>query len=220
MTSFLRKPVLPRLQREGPIHAFTVCVNYSDYLKITLPLNRKYFQTFVVVTEESDTQTIELARHYDCTIIQVDAGLKKADGATFNLSGMVYEAQKFLHSTYPHDWICKLDADVAVNEKFLALNTAALDARAIYGASREIFEKVTDTHGVLGIHESDCILGFFQLYWDKTKYYPKWSNNCSECDMNFMRHFTRRFTLKDLVCRHFGPTCTNWDGRVSDTWST
>ena len=218
MTSFLRKSVVPPLQREGPIHAFTVCVNYSDYLAVTLPKNRKYFKTFYIVTEESDIQTIELAHANDCTLIFVDAGLKTAESATFNLSGFVFEAQKVIHRAHPHDWICKLDADIVVNEKIMTLNTAKLDARAIYGAIREIYEKPTDTHGALGVHDPECILGFFQLYWDKTKFYPKWSKNCSKCDIDFMKQFTRRFTFKNIICQHYGPTNTNWDGRVSETW--
>ena len=62
------------------------------------------------------------------------------------------------------------------------------------------------------------IVGFFQLYCDKTKYYPYWSNNCSQCDLDFKNKFDKNnlLILDCLECYHFGEKDINWNGRITD----
>ncbi len=46
-----------------PINGVTVCVDYSDYLSLTLEYNRHHFDNFAVVTASSDRATKELAKN-------------------------------------------------------------------------------------------------------------------------------------------------------------
>lgn len=217
MSSLLRTHQ-SRLRREGEYIGFTVCIQYADYLSSTLPFNRKFFKKFYIVTEAEDTATIDLAKKYDCTILFTR--LKTASGAIFNKSGMVYEAQKIIHATHPGDWIVILDADIALDTTFEKVKTADLDAHALYGMQRCIFETKDDLeHSRAVIRTTKNIDGYFQMYWNKAKYYPKWSRDCSECDTVFSHMFSIHHQLKQTKCSHLGPTHINWNGRVSETWA-
>jgi hypothetical protein len=66
--------------------------------------------------------------------------------------------------------------------------------------------------------ERDAVSGYFQLYYDKTKYYAPFSINCENCDIDFAKLFEDQVMLKDAHISHFGPICTNWNGRTSSEW--
>ncbi len=43
-----------------------VCVDYSDYLALTLPYNRHHFDEVLVITTSTDVITREVAKANDC----------------------------------------------------------------------------------------------------------------------------------------------------------
>lgn len=200
--------------------ALTICVNYSDFLAETLPQNRKFFKQFYVVTEEADTQTVEICKQYECTILFTTKTHEK--GAKFNRAGLLHDAQKRVHRKHPDDWICILDSDIFLPDSFGALDANILPKSNIYGIPRHVYKTKADYLTQQNVEpnnsDNDSICGYFQLYWLKFLYYEPWSKDCSGSDMIFMRLFKRRIKFQDFHCVHFGLTGVNWEGRVSEKW--
>lgn len=198
-----------------------LCIDYSDFLAETLPHNRPLFTKFYVITERRDTKTVEIASANDCILLYTSK--THENGSSFNYSGIMYEAQKYIHPLYPSSWIVKLDADIYVPDSIwsdIAITT--LNKNGIYGLTRHVYNTMDDYKSgcISCIDKGDLgVVGYFQLYWNKRKYYPKWSKNCSACDLAFMRHFSIQQTFP-FICLHFGEKRTNWDGRVSESWVT
>jgi hypothetical protein len=109
------------------MNALTACVNFHDYLAITLPRNRRFFERFTVVTDWDDRATrcmIEAernkARHYlglACTT----AFYQK--GCSFNRGAAISEVlQAEYGSTFSFVdqsvWVCLLDADIVIHPDF------------------------------------------------------------------------------------------------------
>ena len=98
-----------------PINGVTVCVDYTDYLELTLPYNRHHFDRFVVVTTRSDRATRELAKKHRCDIVQTQEIY--ADGAHFNkwsAAAQGFDALSIseVQSTKSGNWCVYLDADI------------------------------------------------------------------------------------------------------------
>lgn len=201
----------------------TVCINYSDFLKRTLAENRKYFADYYLVTEEADKETIAVGEAHACKIILFSE--KNARGAKFNKSGMVLAAQKIAHEEHPEKWICLLDADILLGSDMAELDVSKLDKVAIYGANRKLYETQKDYESgkaKLIVEKIKDPIGFFQLYWAKSKFklYRPWSYSCAECDMDFMRAFDRKIKLEHPTCYHLGFMECNWNGRVTEKWTS
>lgn len=98
-----------------PINGVTVCVDYSDYLRLTLRYNRHHFDKFVVVTASSDKTTKDLAKSYGCTIVQTQAVY--ANGAHFNkwsaaAAGFDAISIPEVQNTKSGSWYVYIDADI------------------------------------------------------------------------------------------------------------
>lgn len=89
------------------LEAVTVCVNYSDFLAYTLPINKTIFNSMVVVTSPEDTDTQRLCNYHNVQCIKTKAFYD--DGASFNKAKGINEGLDFLHK---RDWVCHIDADV------------------------------------------------------------------------------------------------------------
>lgn len=95
------------------MNAIIVCVDYWDYLSITLPINIRYFNNVTIVTDFNDYDLHfkyleNLIKHYNkINIIVTDTFYD--DGAIFNK----WKALEFgLDSVGREGWICHLDADI------------------------------------------------------------------------------------------------------------
>lgn len=197
----------------------TLCVNYSDFLYYTLPANRPYFHDFYVVTVAEDSETRAIAAAHNCKIILSDQ--LYARGAAFNKSGLVRQAQEVAHADHPTAWICMMDADVLIGENALRLELDHLDPSGVYGIQRLMYETQDDFAKKQATHLPEVQLdpvGYFQLYYDKTKYYPEWSNGCEQCDLTFYRLFSVRRMLDSAICYHLGFRRRNWSGRITERW--
>lgn len=100
-----------------PINGVTVCVDYTDYLELTLPYNRHHFNRFVVVTTRSDRATKELAKKHRCDIVQTQ--VMYAEGTHFNKWAAA--AQGFDDISTPEaqdtksgNWCVYIDADIVL----------------------------------------------------------------------------------------------------------
>lgn len=93
------------------IKSLTVCVDYDDFLAITLPRNMRHFSRTLVVTSPADTRTQELARREGAECYVTDAFYR--GGAAFNKGAAVEEAFRVLGRD---GWICVWDADIVMPE--------------------------------------------------------------------------------------------------------
>jgi hypothetical protein len=208
--------------------AITICVNYSDFLSSALPINRPFFHDYYIVTVTSDTKTIELAKEHNCKLIFGDDLIhiyneRHGRNAIFNKSGLCCMAQKQVHQDHPTAWICLMDADVIIGNAILELDLGYLDISALYGLHRLLYETPYDylnniakkAHG----DYSENPLGYFQMYFDKSKYYREWSVDCQMCDVFFHDLFPNRKVLKSPICYHLGFRQLNWQGRITEQWT-
>jgi hypothetical protein len=180
------------------------------------------FDMFVIVTEETDADTIRIAEAHDCFLIITN--LKHAFGAQFNKSAMIVSAQKYLHEKYPEAWMCMLDADIVLPSMFQDTDYTTLDKSSMYGLRRYDFETKEDwlqgkNCKEYPLFDASNIYGYFQLYYDKSKFYPETSNDCRDCDTIFQSLFaTKRELNTEYAVAHLGFPAINWNGRVTERW--
>ena len=177
------------------LESVVVCVDYSDFLEVTLPHNQQYFDNIVVVTSFEDKKTQRLCRHYNIDPVITDAfyegqdPFNKAKGINLGLAHLKY-----------NDWVLHMDADILLPHNFrnnLFINS--LDKTCIYGADRQnvigrkeyekliksssfslqyrdkfVFQKPLLEEGARLIHREFgyCPIGYFQLF--NGSYLKKW----------------------------------------------
>ena len=71
---------------------------------------------------------------------------------------------------------------------------------------------ITDKHDSYSVNDFH---GFFQLYIQSKEYTYLESNCAAECDTLFKNLFptNRRIVIDNLIVKHLGRTCVNWQGR-------
>lgn len=89
------------------IHALTVCVDYSDELRLSLPRWRPLLQSYTIVTDTKDEATAALAEEHGCRLHRTDVFY--ANDAYFNKGAAMEEARKLMPW---EDWIIFVDADI------------------------------------------------------------------------------------------------------------
>ena len=93
--------------RPRRIDAVLVCVGYADYLRVTLPWNRRNFERVVVATTPSDRETQKVCADLNAECVQ--SGSLHHDGAPFNKGRLLNDAYAELEDP---EWVLILDADV------------------------------------------------------------------------------------------------------------
>lgn len=189
----------------------TVCVQYWDFLRQTLPYTKDVAKhVFIMTTPDFEYSDDTIQPEDRVTVLMVDM----YQDAAFNKAGAIRAAQNIVHTNYPDDWILLLDADIIVPGTF----SETLDRQALYGAQRMDYFTPEDFHRQKGLPYPTAMAGYFQLYFDKTKMYKTHSIDASTCDMDFLSLFSTRVVLP-LTVKHLGYPNVNWQGRVSDAWS-
>lgn len=224
----------PRSLKTGGryLEAVTICVNYPDFLEVTLPHNLQYFDNVVVVTSFADKETQQICRHYnidpvitDC-FYETEDPFNKAKGINLGLSHLRY-----------NDWVLHLDADILLPHNFrnnLFMN--ALDKDCIYGMDRQnvigrkeyekliksnefnlqyrdkfIFQKPVLEEGARLVHREFgyCPIGYAQLFhgsylkkWQMK--YPDSQPGAERSDVQFALQWKRenRRLLPSVSCFH------------------
>lgn len=211
------------------LEAVTVCVNYSDFLAVTLPHNKQFFDKYVVVTDTKDEMTRSLCEFYNVTCVQTDVFYQ--DGFSFNKAAGINEGLKELDMDA---WVVHLDADIWLPPLTRTiLEKLDLDEDTIYGIDRmmcpdykswsEFAERPKLTHQgwiyvypdvfPLGIrvaaYKTDGYIpiGFFQLWHPNTsnvKVYPDRHGDIDRSDMLHARNWPRskRGFLPEIICIH------------------
>jgi hypothetical protein len=195
-----------------------VCVNYDDFLEVSLAANRKMFKDYIVVTSPDDKNTQSLCERH-----QVDCRVYDSfyENARFNKSGALNWVQRDLHAKHPDKWVLILDSDIILPPTFPRwFDLRLLDKSKLYGFRRKDFltpEDFISKRGTI-VEEEKCV-GYFQLYYDKRKFYPQFSESASWCDILFKRMFEVEFVSESLYVYHLGEMFANHNGRVSGKWN-
>lgn len=90
------------------LNAILVSVDYTDFLRLTLPWNRRHFDRVMVVTSTADqVNVLPVARENGCQVYATDSFY--CDGANFNKWAAMEEG---LDALGREGWLCIMDADV------------------------------------------------------------------------------------------------------------
>lgn len=121
------------------LEAVTVCINYSDFLRFTLPHNKKFFDKYVIVTSSEDKKTQALCHkhHVKCVTIKKDK-LVELDSKGLAIN-------KGLEHLDKNAWVLHLDGDIWLPPLTRTiLNNYPLQEDCIYGTDRFMCESYED----------------------------------------------------------------------------
>lgn len=126
------------------LEMITSCVNgqfkYSDFLRITLPLNKKHFDNILVVTTLKDIETQSVCRENNVDFYCTDEFF--ANGSKFDCNRAMNAA---LHKLKYKDWIVSASPDIIYQDDFREkLKIEELDSDTMYGTSRLFVDTYKD----------------------------------------------------------------------------
>lgn len=225
------KPIQGTTWRVNPqsnvkVDAIIICNGYSDYLELTLPENKKYFDHIIVVTDNNDILTQKVCMKNNIKFVFYD-GWNNFD-AKFNFGGARAHGFKFIEYC---DYICYIDADILIKEDF---RHKLIDVNKFYGSYRRFIPTYNDLQ-LLNKHEtnqnnyeaiegSGC--GFFQIfnYYNINCQANEWklyqdSYSAENTDIDFLKIFCPlvehdpNLVRMNIELWHLGPHGTNNEGR-------
>jgi len=192
------------------IDAITVCVDYSDHLKKVLS-NKKFFDSWTIVTHMSDKKTISLCKENNLTYICSDRIY--SDGAKFAKGRAINDGLSKMNSK---NWVLHIDSDTLLPDNFREyINAFELEMDCIYGCERIELDgrSISEvTPEMLPI--SNEVIGFFQLWHSSfASDYPEKSDNAAHDDFDHFKRFEKFkfFDFKSIDVS--GERCKNHDGR-------
>lgn len=208
--------------------AITVCVDYADILAITLPRNRGLFGRYVIVTSESDIETMTLAQLWDCELVTTDVFYDR--GASFNKGAGMEQGLRLMANSA---WTCILDADIVLPKR---MDYVYESESCIYGPYRygcpledglKWASKPSDAWTKLSLMDDREIAGYCQIFEMQyaldlmrergrdSLYGVDWSH-AGGCDSEFLLMWDRdRWRRVPWRVLHIGEDAKNWCGRVS-----
>ncbi|GIW60103.1 MAG: hypothetical protein KatS3mg087_1169 [Patescibacteria group bacterium] len=206
------------------MRAFVVCVDYDDYLSKTLPLNRRHFSDYVVVTSNNDTRTQNVALENGCLVYKTDLFWSK--GESFNKWAALEAAFNYYGR---HGIICVIDADIVLPEKF----SPAVSKNVLYGCRRRIWRDYkgeaippSEAWHKFPLHPYIAeIAGYLQLFDSSSgpcQTLPWYDTNwvhAGGADSFFQARWQNKVFLAEQVL-HLGQDGVNWCGRVVDRIDT
>ncbi len=223
-----------------------VCVNYADFLNITLKRNIKIIPSIYVLTSGNDEDTIKYVEQTEAKLVITDAWYR--DGAVFNKSLALNEWLDVRETESNNQWVLLLDADILLHEKSMEY-IKDLDPHKLYSAKRRMCYSQLDwvryksgkkkwNDFEIEVHEvidgkvwghrptanPAGMCGYFQM-WNPgkssgSKMLPQ-STTAGGYDADFAMSFedeNRRY-IDGLEVIHLGDPYTNWKGRVSRDWA-
>ena len=196
-----------------------VCVEYDDYLAITLPKNARHMTQVIVVTTADDQQTQAVVRQVpNATCYRTNAFHRNEK--LFNKGAAIEEAFDALGRD---GWILIWDADIILPSSFTRLDC---DPSMLYGAKRRLcpgaVQPVNESAwSDYPISREAGWPGYFQLFHgaalhDIRPWYGIDSPHAGIGDAYFQNHWTTdRKSWLPLEVLHLGPRDVNWFGRAS-----
>ena len=205
------------------IQVVVICVNYSDFLRITYQQNIRFFNrnNYYIITSKDDQETVDLCIELNNRYETYDDFY--INSSKLNKSGAINKIQKRLHNDFPNDWILLLDADIILPNNFDELFLSrCINNKCLYSFKRKDYEEQNDFLNSKNLVDYTGInfMGFMQLYHNKTKFYPEFSNDCGICDAIFRDYFFDYLVLidDDSYVVHLGKKDINNRGRITEYW--
>ena len=223
------------------IRPIIACVDYSDFLRLTLPHNLRVLGDALVVTSPADKSTQQLCETHSVRCLPTDCW--RRGGARFN-KARALDLALDAWELAPDDWALALDADMLLPADLRA-HLDGLDPAGLYTVWRRMcrephdwrslcrngrvdrlpldFAPVLDgkvhahrpTPNAAGLH------GYFQL-WNAGSLFQRFGSfpTAAEYDVHFAlqwpdrdRHF-----LHQVEAVHLGEEHRNWNGRITRCW--
>lgn len=222
--------------------AVVVCVNYSDFLRWTLPQNKQFFEKMVIVTSPEDKDTKNLCEfyHVECVVterLSSKNGFCKAAGINAGLAVLKKD-----------NWVVHLDADIWLPPQTrLLLQQANLDKRMIFGIDRfgvkgydawqNFLSRPASQHAsyayihlsnhdlpvltrVMQAHmEGYLPIGFFQMWNPRVSgidTYPEENSNAAHGDLRFA--YLWRRSQRSLIPEIIGYHLESDDAEFGSNW--
>lgn len=204
------------------VHVVIVCVNYSDFLKITYPYNKHYFckDKFIVITSPEDNETISYCQKQGIRYRIYNDFYKNA--SKFNKSGAIMSTQYFIHELFYNDWVLLMDADVILPFDFDKMfERKELDKNTLYSLKRMDYATKEDWQLKKNLkpYAGPPFMGYMQLYHNKHMFYHANSHSAVGCDHIFAMRFSKKeFLDKNAYVTHLGVDTVNHEGRKSIRW--
>ena len=218
------------------IDAVSVSVNYADILKYTLPANRAFFRRWVIVTEASDTATIELCTRYGVEMVVTEKlAAARARNAPFAKGLAINDG---LSRLAPDGWTLHIDSDILLPQDFDRLADAPRDPEVMYGLrtyicpSNELL-RFGGSAAVIRrgeeLYPGHCAIGYFQLFHTAAagfararRRYPAGSRNADNDDVVFRMCWNGKSAWLNpdgtSAGLHLGTPRVNWGGRTARTF--
>lgn len=201
--------------------AITVSTNYNDILNVVMPQNYKFFEKWYIITDKNDVDTINVINKYNYTnVVTLFYDFYK-NNKSFNKGGAIRYCQNEIIGKLDYNGNAViLDSDIWLPDNFDEIvKDIVINDDMIYGTNKRhdyySYENFKNKIIDFDYPWSREFQGYFQLYkYDKNKLYDE-SNNCSECDINFVNFFTTRIILSDLTVCHLGKSGINWNKRIN-----
>ena len=213
------------------LEGIIICVNYSDFLKNTLPHNKNFFNKLVVVTDSNDKETKKVCEFYNVQCVITD-DFYDGDSKIPNKAKGINAGLKNLSCD---GWVLHIDADVWLPPltKHI-LEHYPLVGDRIYGIDRMMCNSYSEWYNFINnisypVHEGWIYLhlhtfpigqrivqyqgegympiGFFQLWNPKISgitTYPVEQPGYDRTDVLHLKQFPpeKRDFIPDLVCVH------------------
>lgn len=201
-----------------PVKGIVVCVNYDDYLAITLPLNARHLTSIVVVTSPDDTRTQAVVKSIPSARCYLTNAFTR-DGKRFNKGAAMEEAFDALGRD---GWTLIWDADTLL-PKHVPFD--GLDPANLYGSKRRLCDVSTvppeSGWNQFPISREAGWPGYFQLFhgaaiFSIRPWYGTQSTHAGIGDAHFQNHWNldhKKWLPMEVL--HLGPRDTNWFGRAS-----
>jgi len=196
------------------ISAVTVCVEYADFLRHTLPRLRAQVSRVIIVTVAGD-ESEDVAKDNDCEVV---------------ISRRVYENGRFCLGKARNEgfealcnpgWVLSIDADIVVPD----MSSLPLEIGCLHGMQRR---QATNSQDIDGDWSSLPMVadrrthhGYFQLFHAADKrlqvpWFPENSKSSSHDDRTFRFRWPKSLLrVLPVECLHLGQTHIDWLGRVS-----
>lgn len=207
----------------------TVCVNFDDFLRITLPNNLLVSGDITVVTTSTDEATKKVCDDLGVNTVISDRCFE--DGDPFNKGKMINDGLQTFYNERYKGWVILTDADVMLDNRLT--EKALLEIPPLFLAStNRVRIETQDDLGPLMVEERvdfskidpatiDEALGFgyFQgFHTTARKIYSEKFPGADQSDDDFRRKFPRIVKLDYPVISLGAAGGKNWRGRKTERW--
>jgi hypothetical protein len=217
------------------MHAITVSVGYTDILTITLPVQRRHFDRFMVVTSSADAPNVmPLCRENDAVMYVTDSFYEgQPDGETYFRKWKALEEGLDYMRGGGQFWLAVLDADIVWPRQLPGGWKESLRVGCLYTPLRRMMTDITgltkDTvppeseWGRFPVHRNVAEwAGYSQIFHTSDPVLPKppwydtrWVHAGGADSFLQARWPMERKVRPPWECLHLGSSGTNWFGRAS-----